>query len=101
MGPGKAALLDAIGATGSIAGAARSLGMSYRRAWLLVETCNRCFSDPLVATHPGNGARLTAAGSAIVAAYRRLESGINAAALGADYAAIAAALAAPRAPDAP
>ena len=48
IGPGKVDLLEAIGATGSITAAAKSLGMSYRRAWLLVDTMNRCFEAPVV-----------------------------------------------------
>lgn len=84
MGPGKADLLDAIAATGSISGAARSLGMSYRRGWLLVDVMNRCFAAPLVDTQPGGGkgagARLTEAGQAALASYRglsaRLESDV-------------------------
>ncbi len=84
MGPGKADLLDAIAATGSISAAARSLGMSYRRGWLLVDVMNRCFATPLVETQPGGGkgagTRLTDAGRAALAAYRglsdRLESDV-------------------------
>ena len=53
MGPGKADLLDAIARHGSISAAARALGMSYRRAWLLVDTMNRCWDSPLVETAPG------------------------------------------------
>jgi molybdate transport repressor ModE-like protein len=53
MGPGKADLLDAIAQSGSISAAARALGMSYRRAWLLVETMNECFKAPLVETATG------------------------------------------------
>jgi molybdate transport system regulatory protein len=69
MGPGKAELLDAIEATGSISAAARGMGMSYRRAWLLVDTMNRCFAEPLVETHPGGGkeagAKVTEAGKRV------------------------------------
>lgn len=72
MGPGKAALIEAIAAHGSISAAARATGMSYRRAWLLIDTANRCFSHPLVATVRGGGARVTDEGLAAVAAYRRL-----------------------------
>ena len=76
MGPGKSELLDAIEATGSISAAARAMGMSYRRAWLLVDTMNRCFAQPLVETHPGGGehagARVTDAGRRARAAYRAL-----------------------------
>ena len=77
MGPGKADLLDAIAESGSISAAGRALGMSYRRAWLLVDTMNRCFAQPLVETTPGggkgSGAKVTAAGEAILGAYRALE----------------------------
>lgn len=76
MGPGKADLLDAIEAAGSISAAARAMGMSYRRAWLLVDTMNRCFATPLVETHPGGGqqagTKLTEAGVVARAAYRAM-----------------------------
>ena len=48
VGPGKIDLLEAIAAQGSITGAARELGMSYRRAWLRVDMLNRCFKGPVV-----------------------------------------------------
>ena len=74
IGPGKADLLEAIVREGSISAAGRALGMSYRRAWLLVDTMNRCFEAPLVETRPGGGssagARLTPQGEAALAAYR-------------------------------
>ena len=80
LGPGKADLLDAIGRDGSISAAGRALGMSYRRAWLLVDEMNRCFADPLVETLRGGGrergARLTASGTAMLAAYRELEGAL-------------------------
>ncbi len=81
FGPGKADLLDAIDAHGSISAAARALGMSYRRTWLLVDEMNRCWQDRLVATGRGGGggARLTDAGRAVLAAYRALEAAIDAA----------------------
>lgn len=76
MGPGKADLLDAIEATGSISAAARSMGMSYRRAWMLVDAMNRCFSGPLVETHPGGGqqagAKVTELGRDMRDAYRKV-----------------------------
>ena len=53
MGPGKLNLLRAISTKGSISGAARQMNMSYRRAWLLVDTMNRCFRSPVVAASPG------------------------------------------------
>lgn len=76
MGPGKAELLDVIDKTGSISAAARSMGMSYRRAWLLVDVMNRCFAEPLVETHPGGGkeagAKVTEAGRRAREAYGAL-----------------------------
>jgi molybdate transport system regulatory protein len=78
IGPGKVALLEAIGRTGSISAAGRALRMSYRRAWELVEDLNRHFGAAVVATAAGGsgggGARLTPAGEAIVAEYRALEA---------------------------
>lgn len=53
IGPGKAALLEAIGETGSIAAAGRRMGMSYRRAWLLAKTMNACFREPLIEATKG------------------------------------------------
>ena len=71
MGPGKADLLDAIARTGSISGAGRAMGMSYRRAWLLVDAMNRCWAHPLVETMAGgaarSGAQLSATGRAVLA----------------------------------
>lgn len=76
MGPGKADLLDAIEREGSISAAARSMGMSYRRAWMLVDAMNRSFAEPLVETHPGGGreagAKVTETGHRLRAAYREL-----------------------------
>ena len=77
MGPGKADLLDAIAASGSISAAARELGMSYRRAWLLVETMNQSFHQPLVETATGGqyggGAIVTDLGHEVVRRYRAME----------------------------
>ena len=85
LGPGKVALLEAIDRAGSMAAAARSLGMSYMRAWTPVRTMNRSFRAPLVrAVRGGAGrgtTRLTAAGSAVVSLYREMEArGLRAAA---------------------
>lgn len=76
LGPGKADLLEAIGGTGSISAAARALGMSYRRAWVLVATMNACFLRPLVATtaRRSAGAALTPDGRAVLDLYRRIEA---------------------------
>lgn len=77
LGPGKAELLAAIGESGSISAAARAMGMSYRRAWQLVETMNRCFRAPLVEAAPGGkgggGARLTDAGREALRRYQAME----------------------------
>ena len=87
MGPGKAELLEAIAREGSISAAGRALGMSYRRAWLLVDTMNRCFRERLVATTPGGaksgGARLTGTGEKVLADYRAIEAAVASAATGA------------------
>lgn len=76
MGPGKADLLDAIAETGSISAAARQMGMSYRRAWLLVETMNSCFVEPLVLKEKGGpdggGAALSPTGRQVLRKYREL-----------------------------
>jgi len=77
LGPGKADLLAAIATHGSITAAAQALGMSYRRAWLLVDEMNRCFAPALVETLKGGGrergARVTPAGGAVLDAYREME----------------------------
>ncbi len=77
IGPGKVALLEAIAATGSITSAAKRLGMSYRRAWLLVDETNRCLRSPAVDTaaggRKGGGTALTATGVELVRRYRALE----------------------------
>lgn len=75
MGPGKADLLEAISVHGSISAAGRAMGLSYRRAWLMVDAMNRLFAAPLVETRRGGpgGAALTPAGQAALAAYRALQ----------------------------
>jgi molybdate transport system regulatory protein len=77
IGPGKADLLEAIGRSGSISAAAREMEMSYRRAWLLVETMNQCFRAPLVEKvkggSGGGGAQITALGLDVLARYRAME----------------------------
>ena len=90
MGPGKADLLEAIGREGSISGAGRAMGMSYRRAWLLVDTMNRRLAQPVVETHPGSskggGARITPFGARVLANYRALQAKAMAAVEGAELA---------------
>jgi molybdate transport system regulatory protein len=84
LGPGKIRLLEAIGKTGSISRAGRSLGMSYRRAWVLVDDLNRCFRDGVVTTQPGGaqggGATLTPFGLKLIGKYRSIEGAATAAA---------------------
>jgi molybdate transport system regulatory protein len=78
IGPGKADILEAIRETGSIAAAGRRMGMSYKRAWLLVETMNACFKSPLVEASRGGrargGATLTPDGERVLDCYRRMEA---------------------------
>ena len=78
LGPGKAELMEHIRETGSISAAGRRMGMSYKRAWSLVEEMNGIFLAPLVERvrggAGGGGARLTAAGEAVLAAYRGVEA---------------------------
>jgi len=77
IGPGKADLLELIRDTGSISAAGRAMGMSYKRAWMLVETMNAAFREPVVESARGGagggGARLTATGAAVLAHFRAIE----------------------------
>lgn len=78
LGPGKAALLAAIAKSGSISAAARSMEMSYRRAWTLVDEMNRAFRAPLVTSEAGGrrggGAAITALGADALERYQRMEN---------------------------
>jgi molybdate transport system regulatory protein len=82
FGPGKADLLDAIHETGSISAAGKKMGMSYRRAWLLADTMNRCFQQPLIDTVKGGsyggGTKLTELGKEVLRQYRVAQSEIAA-----------------------
>ncbi|UAJ11759.1 winged helix-turn-helix domain-containing protein [Glacieibacterium megasporae] len=102
IGPGKAALLAAIASTGSISAAGRALGLSYRRTWLMVDTMNRCWREPLVATaHGGNrggGATLTVFGETVLQRYRDLDAALSDAASGPAAALLADLLDVPRSP---
>lgn len=86
VGPGKIALLEAVHEHRSISAAARHLGMSYRRAWLLLDALNHTFKTPVVATatggKDGGGAHLTATGELIVHHYHAMEEAAHAAAAG-------------------
>lgn len=78
IGPGKADLLEAIDREGSISAAGRSMGMSYRRTWMLVDALNRCWHERVVETVSGGsrerGAKLTDFGRELLGSYRELES---------------------------
>lgn len=84
MGPGKADLLEAIEREGSAPAAARAIGMSYRKAWMLIDRMNSAFVGPLVLTHrnggPAKGARVTDLGREVVSGFRALEHAVQAAA---------------------
>mgnify|MGYP003983634969 FL=1 len=77
LGPGKVDLLESIDQEGSISGAARQNRISYRRAWDMVDTMNRCFKKPLVESATGGkgggGAKLTLLGKKVIAIYRDME----------------------------
>jgi molybdate transport system regulatory protein len=76
IGPGKAALLESIRDTGSISAAARDMGMSYKRAWMLLDSINQAFTEPVVTAAPGGagggGAVLTPFGAEVLERYRRI-----------------------------
>ena len=84
VGPGKIRLLEAIERTGSISQAGRALGMSYRRAWLLIDDMNQCFRDAVVSARPGGaqggGAALTEFGAELIRDYRAIETAAEVAA---------------------
>src|SRR5262245_39160239 len=84
IGHGKVRLLEAIREHGSIPAAGRSMGMSCRRAWLLIDELNGIFGEPVVETKhggaAGGGAELTALGSRLVEQYRTIEAKAHAAA---------------------
>ena len=77
VGPGKIRLLELVGESGSISAAGRAMKMSYRRAWLLIASVNRCFRQPVVETQlggtRGGGAALTPFGRRVVKHYRDME----------------------------
>jgi molybdate transport system regulatory protein len=81
IGPGKAELLETIAKTGSISAAAKKLGISYRRTWLLVDTMNRCFKEPVVDSSTGGsgggGAQVTAFGKRVLASFRSMQARVD------------------------
>jgi molybdate transport system regulatory protein len=82
VGPGKIALLEEIGRGGSLSQAARELGMSYRRAWQLLDSLNRGFREPVAVTakggRGGGGATLTAFGRRLIRSYRNFDAEVQA-----------------------
>ena len=78
MGQGKADLLEAVHRTGSISAAARKLGMSYRKAWMLLDEMNQCFREPVVRAAKGGagggGAQVTELGLAALARFREIQA---------------------------
>ena len=76
IGPGKISLLESIRDTGSISAAAREMGMSYKRAWLLLDSMNRAFREPVLTAAPGGagggGATLTPFGAELLERYHCL-----------------------------
>jgi molybdate transport system regulatory protein len=78
IGPGKIAMLESIKATGSIAAAAREMGIDYKRAWMMIESINQAFKVPAVERvmggSGGGGAKLTPLGDQILEVYKSLEA---------------------------
>jgi molybdate transport system regulatory protein len=78
IGPGKVKLLESVSNTGSISAAAREMAMSYKRAWLLLDSMNQAFAEPVVMGAPGGrrggGATLTPFGRALLDRYKRIEN---------------------------
>lgn len=83
IGPGRADLLDGIARTGSISAAGKAMGMSYKRAWSLVQALNEGFGRPLVETSRGGvdqgGAQLTPLGTLVLERYRVMQASAQAA----------------------
>lgn len=81
IGPGKIELLEAIADSGSLSAAARQLGMSYRRAWVLLDSLNQTFTSPLatasVGGRGGGGVQVTPLGAELVQRFRHLEASVD------------------------
>jgi len=80
IGPGRIELLEGVQRTGSLSQAARDMGMSYRRAWLLMQSLNESLSTPASLAvrggRRGGGASVTSTGRALIQAYCRTEAGV-------------------------
>lgn len=81
IGPGKIELLELLDREGSISAAARAMGISYRQAWLLLDSLNRGFGEPVFQTETGGrrggGARTTVFGRRLAERYRALEKSVD------------------------
>lgn len=81
IGPGKIDLLRHVAEGRSISAAARAMGMTYKRAWLLIDSLNRGFGKPVVEAvsggKGGGGAHLTPLGASLVTRYMALEAKLN------------------------
>ncbi|WP_275096613.1 winged helix-turn-helix domain-containing protein [Sedimenticola hydrogenitrophicus] len=81
IGPGKIALLESVAQHGSISGAGKACGMTFRRAWQLIETVQEALGQPLVETtvggKGGGGAELTPFAKSLIEHYRKLEKQAN------------------------
>lgn len=101
IGPGKIRLLELVGETGSISAAGRAMGMSYRQAWLLIDSLNSAFREPATVTlsggAKGGGAELTPFGTTLIRTYRTIEAAAGKSVAG-ELESLATFLAPPRAP---
>jgi len=83
IGQGKADLLEAIDRSGSISAAARELGLSYRKAWLMADEMNKCFRSPVILAakggHQGGGSQVTPLGQEALARFREIQAKASAA----------------------
>ena len=77
LGPGKMRLLELIAEHGSISAAGRAMGMSYRHAWLLVDSLNAAFREPVVLTRAGGKAdkraEITPFGHSVITRFRAMQ----------------------------
>lgn len=83
VGAERIALLEAIGALGSITAAAKLLGLSYKGAWDAAQALNNLFEAPLIEAQAGGAkggaAVLTPRGRAVISAFHRVEADLTAA----------------------
>ena len=81
FGPGRAELLELIEESGSISKAAKAMGMSYKKAWIMIDELNAAAQKPYVISraggNQGGGAEVTDAGKKVIAAYHKLNDKLN------------------------